>query len=122
MSYAENLRNLGNINCLLSSMNTFLWQLDNGVKTQYATMNLFGNLANGIVRNEWAYGMQLHGNSAGNVINMFSGYGNPVSNTVGTLGLMSCSPCMFFNAMPYCMPTYGMYLGYSPMMGMGLFC
>jgi hypothetical protein len=122
MGFADTMRVWSNINCGLASMNTFLWQRNNGVNTQYATMSLFGNLANGIARNEWAYGMQLHGNPAGNMINMFSGYGNPVSNTVGTLGLMSCSPWMYFN----CMPTVGFYSGMgfacSPMMGMGLFC
>jgi hypothetical protein len=123
MSYANAIFTLSNINCGLASLNTYLDQRINGVNPQYATMNLFGNLANGIARNEYAYGMQKMGNSAGNLINSISGYGNPVSNTFGTLGLLNCSPWMYFN----CMPTFGFYsgmgFGCSPMMGMpmGLF-
>jgi hypothetical protein len=127
MGFADTMRVWSNINCGLASMNTYFQQRSNGVNTQYATMNLFGNLANGITRNELAYGMQLHGNPSGNMINMFAGYGNPVSNTVGTLGILSCTPSMFFNAMPYCMPMYGSVgmggFG-SPMMypNMGFYC
>jgi hypothetical protein len=125
MGFADTMRVWSNINCGLASMNTYLQQRNDGVSNQYATMNLFGNLANGIARNEYAYGLQRMGNPSGNIINMYAGYGNPVSNTVGTLGLMSCSPWMYFNATPYCMPMYsGFGFGYNPMMcsGMGLFC
>ena len=51
-------------------------------------------------------------------INMYAGYGNPVSNTIGTLGLMSaCSPWMFFNCPSYmfCPPP----MGFWGSMGMG---
>ena len=66
----------------------------------------------------------------GNVINMYSGYGNPVSNTIGTLGLMgACTPWMYFNT---CQTFYnpipmmggggfyaGIGMGFNPMMSMG---
>ena len=51
MGFADNMRILSNINCGLASATTFLQQKANGVNPQYATMNLFGNLANGIAKN-----------------------------------------------------------------------
>ena len=93
MSFADNMRILSNINCGLASATTFLQQKSDGVNPQYATMNLFGNLANGIARNEVAYEMQRFGNPTGNMINMYAGYGNPISNAIGTMGLMgACTP------------------------------
>ena len=129
MSFAENMRILSNINCGLASATTYFEQRLNGVPANYAGLNLFGNLANGISRNEVAYQMQLHGNPVGNNINMYAGYGNPVSNSIGTLGLMSaCSPWMYFNSCNYFynpMPMMGggfysgIGMGFNPMMGMG---
>ena len=118
MGYAENMRVLSNINCGLASAATFLQQKAMGVPGSYAGGTLIGNLMNGIARNEVAYDMQKCGNPVGNTINMYAGYGNPVSNTVGTLGLMSaCSPWMFFNCPSYmfCPPQMGFWGG----MGMG---
>ena len=118
MGFAENMRILSNINCGLASTVSYLEQRQMGVNPAYAGVNLFGNLANGIARNEVAYEMQKYGNPVGNTINMYAGYGNPVSNTVGTLGLMSaCSPWMFFNCPSYmfCPPP----MGFWGSMGMG---
>lgn len=118
MGFAENMRILSNINCGLASTVSYMEQRQNGVNPAYAGVNLFGNLANGIARNEVAYEMQKFGNPVGNTINMYAGYGNPVSNTIGTLGLMSaCSPWMFFNSPSYmfCPPQMGFWGG----MGMG---
>lgn len=114
MGFAENMRILSNINCGLASATTYLQQRSEGVNPSFAGINLFGNLANGIARNEVAYDMQKWGNPVGNTINMYAGYGNPVSNTIGTLGLMSaCSPWMFFNCPSYmfCPPSMGGFWG-----------
>lgn len=86
MGFAETMRIMSNINCGLASTVSYLEQRTSGVPAGYAGINLFGNLANGIARNQVAYEMQLYGNPVGNTINMYSGYGNPVSNTIGTLG------------------------------------
>ncbi len=113
MSFAENMRILSNINCGLASSVSYLEQRNAGVPAYNASINLFGNLANGIARNQIAYDMQLHGNPVGNTINMYAGYGNPVSNAIGTMGLMSaCSPWMFFNSPSYMFtPMPGFYAG-----------
>ncbi|MDE6138607.1 MAG: hypothetical protein K2F57_03975, partial [Candidatus Gastranaerophilales bacterium] len=75
MSFADNMRILSNINCGVASTTKFLQQKADGVNPQYATINFFGNLANGIARNEVAYEMQKFGNPVGNMINMYTGYG-----------------------------------------------
>lgn len=118
MGFAENMRILSNINCGLASGVTYLEQRTNGVAPQYAAMNLFGNLTNGIARNEIAYGMQRFGNPVGNTINMYAGYGNPVSNAFGTYALMGAvSPWMFFNSPSYMFSP--MPMGFYGGMGMG---
>ena len=120
MSYADNMRILSNINCGLASLVSFGESRLNGVQPYYATMGLFGNLANGFWRNETAYGMQLMGNPMGNNINMYAGYGNPLSNAIGTMGIMSsCTPWFFFN-MGYCNPMQ-MYMPFN-FGGFGYFC
>ena len=133
MGYADTMRIMSNINCGLASAVSYLDQRTNGVPAGYAGLNLFGNLANGIARNEVAYEMQLYGNPMGNTVNKFAGYGNPVSNTIGTLGLMSAcmfNPWMYFNSCNYFynpMPMMGggyfagMGMGFNPMMG-GMGC
>lgn len=129
MGYADIMRTWSNINCGLASFATFAGNRSDGVNPQTAATNLCLNLSNGIARNEIAYEMARFGNPAGNLINMYSGYGNPTSNMVGTLGLVSaCSPWMFFNS-PCCYGGMGMGMGYSPYMntgymgwGMGGFC
>ncbi len=123
MSFADTIRVWSNLNCTLSSLNSFGQDKLNGVSTGDAVTNLFGNMANGIVRNEIAYDMQIHGNPMGNVINSYAGYGNPVSNAIGTMGLMTaCTPWVYFN----CYPMIGCcgypMMGYSmPMMGIPMF-
>lgn len=115
MGYAENMRILSGINCGLASLVNYGEMRNNGVNPSYAAMSLFGNIGNGLARNEVAYEMQKWGNPIGNTINMYAGYGNPVSNAIGTMGLMSaCSPWMFFNSpcMFYSpMPMYGGFCG-----------
>lgn len=127
MSFADNMRILSGINCGMQSFASYLDDKNNGVDPRIAAANFSGNLFNGLARNEVAYEMQRFGNPIGNVINMYAGYGNPTSNMIGTMGLMSaCSPWMFFNSgycynmtMGYpCMATPP-YMGYSPYMGMG---
>ena len=114
MGFAETMRILSGINCGLASANTYIGMRTNGVNPGYAAVNLFGNLANGLARNEVAYGMQRMGNPYGNIINSAVGYGNPVSNTIGTLGIMSaCSPWMFFNS--GCIMPYGCFNYYPGM-------
>ncbi|MCM1339864.1 MAG: hypothetical protein NC191_09355 [Muribaculaceae bacterium] len=118
MGFAENMRIMSDINCALASGVTYMEQKQNGVPGCYAMKNLFGNLTNGFMRNEIAYGMQRCGNPVGNNINLYAGYGNPVSNTIGTLGILgACTPWMFFNQPSYmfCCPNFGFYSG----MGMG---
>lgn len=120
MGFAENMRIMSNINCGLASLVSYGQQRTNGVNPQYATMNLFGNLTNGIARNEVAYEMQKFGNPVGNTINMYAGYGNPVSNAIGTMGLMgACSPWMFFNSPSYMFSPMPMMGGFYANMGMG---
>jgi hypothetical protein len=123
MGFAETMRILSNINCGLASGVSYLEQKQNGVSTTCALGNLFGNLANGVTRNEIAYNMQCWGNPTGNFINMYSGYGNPVSNTIGTLGLLgACSPWVYFNQ-PTCFLSpytpYGCGGGFFGGLGMG---
>ena len=124
MGFAENMRILSNINCTLASMNSYMTQRSNGVSPQQAQFNFFGNMMNGVARNEVAYGMQRWGNPIGNTINMYAGYGSNEANQFGTMGLLSAnfSPWMFFNCyscMPPMMPTYGCCYG----MGFpGYFC
>lgn len=99
MGFAENMRIMSGINCGLASLVNFGEMRQAGVDRNYAIGSLFGNLGNGFMRNEVAYEMQKFGNPMGNLVNMYAGYGNPVSNAVGTMGLMgACSPWMFFNA------------------------
>ena len=123
MDYSEKpMRILSNINCGLASATTFLQQKANGVNSQYATMNLLENLANGISRNEVAYEMQKYGNPTGNMINMYAGYGNPISNAVGTMGLIGActpNPWMFFNSYSFMCPPMPMMGGFYSNMGMG---
>jgi hypothetical protein len=120
MSFANNMRIWSNLNCGLASLVSYGQMRQSGVTPYYATAGLFGNLANGFIRNEMAYGMQLMGNPVGNNINMFAGYGNPISNSIGTIGIMSaCSPWMFFN-MGYCNPMQ-MYTPFN-FGHFGLFC
>lgn len=110
MGYAETIRTLSDINCGLASLVSYGQMRNNGISPYYAGMGLVGNLANGLVRNEIAYGMQRMGNPWGNNINALSGYGNPYSNAIGTLGLMYANaPWMYFGC---CSP----YFGTMPMM------
>ena len=117
------MRTTTGIICGLQSYNTYLDQKSSGVEPNVAAANLAGNIFNGLARNEVAYEMARFGNPMGNLINMSAGYGNPVSNTIGTLGLMSAfSPWMFFNS-PCCYGGmgYGMMMPYGMNWGMGGF-
>lgn len=58
MGFADNMRTLSNINATLASLVTYGQQRQSGVPAQTAAMNLFGNMANGYIRNDIAYGMQ----------------------------------------------------------------
>ena len=113
MGFAENIRIMSNINCGLASLVSYGQMRQSGVDPYYATTSLFGNLANGVMRNEMAYGMQLMGNPAGYNINMYAGYGNPLSNAIGTFGILTsnCSPWMFFG-MGYSNPMQ-MYMPFN---------
>lgn len=116
MSFADTMRIWSDINCTLASITSFTQQRTEGVSAGEATANLFGNLTNGIVRNEMAYMMQQAGNPYGNIVNAAAGYGNSYSNTVGTLALMGgVAPWTFFNCgMIGCgYPMYG--AGYPTM-------
>ena len=128
MGFPEIMRTWSNINCALASTNTYLEQRMNGVSRPNAGLNLIGNLFNGVTRNEIAYEMQNYGDPRGNLINGLVGYGNPVSNTVGTLSLMSaCTPWMYFNTYSYftlppmnCGGFYAnMGMGFAPLPPMG---
>ncbi len=117
------MRTMTGLTCGMQSLVSYIDARQSGVPANVASVNFAGNLFNGLARNEVAYEMQRFGNPMGNLINMYAGYGNPVSNTVGTLGLMSaCSPWMFFNT-PCCYGGFGMGygFGFSPMWGMGGF-
>ena len=61
MGFAETMRILSGINCGLASLDTYMEMREAGVNRNYATANLFGNIANGLARNEIAYGMQRMG-------------------------------------------------------------
>lgn len=99
MGYAETMRIISGINCGLASLVNYADMRSNGVNSGFATASLLNNLGNGFARNEIAYNMQQMGNPIGNNINMYAGYGNPYSNAIGTMGILSaCSPWTFFNA------------------------
>ena len=105
MGFAENMRIMSGINCTLASLVSYGEQKQNGASASYAGYNFLGNMLNGFVRNDIAYQMQNWGNPMGNMINMYSGYGNPISNFVGTTALLgaNCSPWMFFGmCQPMC--------------------
>lgn len=122
MGYAENMQILSNINCTLASMNSYLDQRSNGVSAPQAQFNFWGNMTNGIARNQVAYDMQKWGNPVGNNINMYAGYGNPVSNQIGTTALLAANyqPWMFFNCYSYMPPCPPMPMnGFYASMGMG---
>lgn len=118
MSFADTMRVLSNIDCGLSSVVTYMKDKQSGKSPVEATGSLFTNITNGVARNEVAYEMQRHGNSLGNFINMYHGYGSAEANAAGTLGLMTATnPWMFFNVMPsYTMSYTSFNMGY-PMMG-----
>lgn len=120
MGFAENIRILSNISCGVASLNSYLEQRANGVPSGYASYNLLGNLTNGFIRNEMAYDMQRYGYSYGNYLNSWVGYGNPVSNAIGTMGMLAAYtpwtffnlPCGFFTPMPMgCFGGLGMGFG-----------
>lgn len=122
MGFADNMRIMGNINAVLGSLATYGEMRNNGVPAYQATMGLFGNLGNGLIRNEWAYDMYTHRhNPSGFAINSAYGYGNSVSNALATTAMLYADmpPMMFFGMysampMPMMMP-YGVG-------GFGLFC
>lgn len=120
MGFADNMRTLSNINATLASLVTYGQQRQSGVPAQTAAMNLFGNMANGYIRNDIAYGMQKMGNPVGNTINLYAGYGNPTSNYIGTTALFTANinPWMMFNCYSY-MPPMPMMGGFYSNMGMG---
>lgn len=130
MSHADFMRTSTGIICGLQSLIAYQNAKADGADPRVATAQFAGNIFNGLARNEVAYEMQRYGNSFGNIMNLYAGYGNPVSNTVGTLGLMSAfTPWMFFNS-PCCYGGFGMGYGYGMGMmpyygmgwGMGGFC
>ena len=135
MGFAENMRIWSGINCGLASLVGYTQMKSNGVDTNTAIGATAGNVLNGLARNEVAYEMQKMGNPVGNMINMYAGYGNPVSNAIGTAGLLgACSPWVFFNApctmfyTPIATPFFG-GLGYgdfsyhsSTTINRGFFC
>ncbi|MDY6309645.1 MAG: hypothetical protein SPL73_00985 [Cyanobacteriota bacterium] len=123
MGHAETMRTLTGISCGLQSLNSYLDARQKGQTPQVATTNLVGNIFNGLMRNEMAYDMQKCGNSAGNILNSTIGYGNPTSNAIGTLGMMSAyayTPWMFFNS-PCCF-NYNYSMNYSYFGGGGFYC
>lgn len=114
MGLDEVIFGLSNVNCILGSAISRKQQIDAGVPTPIANYNLFGNIANGIARNEFAYGMQKYWhNPAGNIINSFYGYGSAPANMMASCALMNvCSPWLMFNSGIFRYPTMGYY---SPM-------
>ena len=119
MSYASIMKDGCNLLNALACTNTALGAITNGANPTVAITKSLGIFTYGCLRNEIAYDMQCHGNPVGNMVNLYSGYGNTVSNAVGTMGLMSaCSPWMFFNCYSYCPPPMNFC---SPMAGFGGF-
>ncbi len=99
MSLADAIRALSGIDCMLSSGITYSQQIKAGVPAPIANAGLFGNITNGLIRNEIAYGMQMYGNPAGNIINGYYGYGNPQANAMATYAMLGvCSPWFMFNS------------------------
>lgn len=100
MGFAENIRALSGIECLLGSAVSYSDQIKAGVPSPIASANLFGNISNGLIRNEFAYGMQKYWNNpAGNLINSYYGYGNPQANALASISMMNvCSPWLMFNS------------------------
>lgn len=120
MGHADFMRTFSNINCGLQSVLSYMNQRQSGTTPQVATTNLVGNIFNGAARNELAYDMQKCGISAGNVINSVAGYGNAASNAVGTIGLLSVAPWLYFNSP--CSNNYSYNMNYNYFGPSGFWC
>ena len=115
MGFADTMRILSNINCGLASFNTYMDMRSNGVNKGQALTSLFGNLGNGMIRNEIAYDMQRWGNPVGNVINMYAGYGTPEANYNGMAGLLCANTAFMYTMSPW---MYSRCYSFMPMMTM----
>ena len=127
MSLAKLNYTLSNINAVLGSGVSYIYDKQQGDKSGAAEVNLGLNLANGLARNCIAEGIRRDtGSYMGYAVNSLAGYGDATSNAQGMVGLMGasiltnpfayggfCGPSVFGCAYTPVMPmmTYGGYYG-----------
>lgn len=126
MSLDNAIYALSNVNALMGSTMGLIDARNNGVPTGDALMNFGYSVMNGALRNEASREIQRHtGSYLGYAVNSMAGYGNPVSNYVGTVGTigaaMVSSPFGIFGCNPFmtstiygCGPFGGGFFGFTP--------
>lgn len=92
MSLDNAIHALSNINAFLGSTNGYINATQNGVPAGNALMDFGFNVMNGVIRNKAAEDIQHRtGSYIGYSINSAAGYGNPIANYNGTMGLIGAS-------------------------------
>lgn len=92
MGLDNTLYTLSNVNALLGSAVGFADAKKNGASTGDALMDFGFNIMNGAIRNEAARDIRQNtGSYLGYAVNSAAGYGNPVANAKGTMGLIGAS-------------------------------
>lgn len=92
MGLDNTLYTLSNVNAILGSAVGFADARNNGVPVGDALMDFGFNVMNGAIRNEAARDIRRHtGSYLGYAVNSAAGYGNPVANAQGTMGLIGAS-------------------------------
>ena len=92
MSLDNAIHALSNFNAVMGSFNSMVDAKNNGVPTSDALIDFGFNVSNGVLRN--AAARDIHNRSGsylGYAINSAAGYGNPISNTNATIGLIGAS-------------------------------
>ena len=92
MSIDNAIHALSNFNAVMGSVNSMVDAKNNGVPTSDALIDFGFNVTNGVLRNAAAQDIQQRsGSYLGYAINSAAGYGNPVANAQGTMGLIGAS-------------------------------
>ena len=89
MSLDNLIYGLSNVNAIMGSALGYSRDKSSGVSTEGAFANFGMNVANGLMRNTVAKGIQENsGSYLGYAINSTAGYGSPEANSKGTVGLL----------------------------------
>ena len=114
MSLDNLIYGLSNVNATMGSALGYSRDKSSGVSTEGAFANFGMNVANGLMRNTVAKGIQENsGSYLGYAINSTAGYGSPEANSKGTVGLLGAS----LLTSPY--GIFGMMSPYSTIYGCG---